>query len=55
MLITEAIKLEGKIEGKEEATILFVQKLVKIGMDAATVAQTFELPQAKVEEIITKL
>jgi hypothetical protein len=51
MTIAEAIKLEGK----EEATSLFVQKLVKIGMDAATIAQTFELPQTKVEEIIAKM
>ncbi|MEI7585722.1 Rpn family recombination-promoting nuclease/putative transposase [Runella sp.] len=63
MTIAEAMKLEGKIqgkiegkiEGKEEATIVFVQKLVKIGMDAATIAQTFELPKAKVEEIIAKM
>jgi predicted transposase YdaD len=59
MTIAEAMKLEGKIEGKiegkEEATISFVQKLVKIGMDAATIAQTFELPQTKVEEIIAKM
>ena len=48
-------QLEGKIEGKEEATIAFVEKLVKIGMDAAAIAQTFELPQTKVEEIIAKM
>lgn len=58
MTIAEAMKhkgkiegrIQGKIEGKEEATLLFVQKLVKIGMDAATIAQTFELPQAKVKK-----
>ncbi|WP_041341189.1 Rpn family recombination-promoting nuclease/putative transposase [Runella slithyformis] len=55
MSILEARQLEGKIEGKEEATILFVQKLVKIGMDSATIAQTFDLPQNKVEEIIAKM
>lgn len=35
--------------------MLFVQKLVKIGMDAVTIAQTFELTKAKVEEIIAKM
>jgi len=55
MTIAEAMKLEGKIEGKEKATMLFVQILVRIGMDATAIAQTFELPKAKVEEIIAKM
>ena len=55
MSIAEALKIEGKIEGKEEMTIQFISGLLKIGMDADTIAATFNLPLSKVKEIILKI
>ena len=63
MSIAEALKTEGKLEGrqegktegKEEATFQFVKGLLKIGMDAATIALTFDLPRQKVDEIIAQI
>ena len=51
MSIAEALKTEGKTE----ATFQFVKGLLKIGMDAATIALTFDLPRQKVDEIIAQI
>ena len=59
MSIADVIKKEGKIEGKKEgkieATTQFIKGMLKIGMDAPTIASTFNIPKTKVEELISKI
>jgi len=44
-----------RAKSKEEATFQFIKGLLKMGMDADSITQTFDLPKTKVEEIIAKL
>ena len=53
--LTMSIAEKIKTEGKEEATIQFVKGLLKLGMDANTIAATFDLPLQKVQFIISEL
>lgn len=55
MSIADLIKEEGKIEGKIETTVHFVKGMLKVGMDATTIATTFDLSKAEVEDIIAKI
>ena len=59
MSIADVIKKEGKIEGKKEgkieATTQFIKGMLRIGMDAPTIASTFNIPKIEVEELISKI
>ncbi len=59
MSIAEELKIEGKIEGriegKKETTVHFIKGMLKVGMDASTIAATFDLPKAEVDDIIAKI
>jgi predicted transposase/invertase (TIGR01784 family) len=48
-------RLEGRTEGRVEATYKFVKGALKLGMDAKTIASTFELDIKEVEAIINVL
>jgi hypothetical protein len=51
MTIKDAFIKEGKIE----ATTQFIKGMLKIGMDAPTIAATFNMPKAEVEDLINKI
>ncbi len=59
MSIAEELKTEGKIEGKiegnKETTVRFVKGMMKVGMDASTIAATFDLKKIDVEDMISKI
>lgn len=48
-------RLEGRTEGRIETTYKFVKGALKLGMDAKTIASTFELDVKEVESIINVL
>ena len=55
MSIADVIKKEGEIKGKIETSAQFIKGLLKIGMDAPTIAATFNMPKTEVEELISKI
>jgi predicted transposase/invertase (TIGR01784 family) len=55
MSTADIIRKEGKIEGKIETTVQFVKGMSQIGMDAATIAVTFNLQKTEVEDMIEKI
>ena len=48
-------RLEGRVEGRIETTYKLVKGALKLGMDAKTIANTFELDVNEVESIINLL
>jgi predicted transposase YdaD len=55
MTAADQLRLEGRTEGRIEATYKFVKGALKLGMDAKTIASTFELDVKEVESIINVL
>lgn len=48
----EKLKLEGRLEERAEMTYKTVKGALKLGMDAKTIADTFELNSREVKKII---
>ena len=48
----EKLKLEGRLEGRAEVTYKTVKGALKLGMDAKTIADTFEMNIREVKKII---
>lgn len=55
MSIVDVIKKEGEIKGKVETSAQFIKGLLKMGMNVSTIAATFNMPKAEVEELISKI
>jgi predicted transposase/invertase (TIGR01784 family) len=46
---------EGQVEGRREATLRYIRGMLRIGMNAETIAAAFELPLAEVKAYIAQL
>ena len=46
---------EGQAEGQREATLRGIRGMLRIGMNAETIAAAFELPLAEVKAYIAQL
>ncbi len=55
MTAADQLRLEGRVEGRVEATYKFVKGALTLGMDAKTIANTFEMDVKDVESIISVL
>ena len=52
MTAADQLRLEGRLEGHAEAAFKFVKGALKLGMDAKTIADTFEMDEKEVQEVI---
>ncbi len=55
MTAADQLRMEGRIEGHRETARQFVKGAMKLGMDAKTIADTFEMPLSEVIQIIDSL
>jgi predicted transposase/invertase (TIGR01784 family) len=55
MTVGESMIKEGKLEGRLEVMALFIKGMLKMGMDAPTIASSFGLSNKEVKEVVDKI
>jgi predicted transposase/invertase (TIGR01784 family) len=55
MTVGESMIKEGKLEGRLEGMALFIKGMLKMGMDAPTIASSFGLSNKEVKEVVDKI